>query len=136
MGSLCYGKREGGHWLVTDVDPGLSAYYRSQIPKMYGAQQPRYPAHITTVRNEAPPNINLWGKYDGESVAFEYYPIVEDNDFYFWLRVGSHRLVEIRVELGLPVHTTLTMPPDGSGNFHITIANRKNTLRNANDNCA
>ena len=125
-----------GNWrLVVDIDTELGDYYRSLMPKYFNVSPGRYPTHITVVRPEKdiPTNISAWGKYEGERVDFLYENEIVHGKRYFWLRVISKRLEEIRAELGLGLERSKTItdasydePPQGYVKFwHITIANNK-----------
>jgi len=121
-GILHYGDRK----LIVSVDPQLALFYRSLIPKYKNVAGQRYAPHISVVRNEVPPNMNLWGKYEGERILFLYDPIIQNDTLYYWLNVFSVRLEVIRVELGLPVTSPYTKPPDGFLKcFHTTLGNCK-----------
>lgn len=124
-GQLQYSK----DWrLVVRVDQGTADYYRSLIPKWQPCQRPRWPAHITVVRQEkeTPVHKEHWWKYNHQEVKFIYSPYIHQGTVYYWLNAYCKRLEEIRVELGLPVHSQYTLPPEGfKKNFHITIANMK-----------
>lgn len=121
--------------LVVEVDQELVSYYRSLIPKYLCVSSSRYPAHITVVRpeKESPKNLELWKKYEGEELDFLYEPIVVHGKNYYWLRVLSKRLEEIRAELGLGLERSKTLtdasyelPPEPYLKFfHTTIANCK-----------
>lgn len=115
-----------GYKLNVMVDPGIVEYYRALVPKYVGLNGTRYPAHISVVRRETPKNPEFWGKYEGEEVKFAYSNAVHNGKIYFWLNAFSERLEEIRLELGLPVSTEYTRPPDGYTKcFHITLGNLK-----------
>jgi len=119
---------EGYHRLAVQCDQGLADCYRSLIPKYYNAKRPRYPAHITVVRSykEIPPNLEPWGKYQGEKIEWFYEPVIRMGTTYFWLNALCNRLEDIRIELGLPVRSEYTRPPEGFRKyFHMTIANMK-----------
>jgi hypothetical protein len=64
--------------------------------------RPAWASHITVIRNEEPPNRDLWEKYNNQKVDFLYIPPVETNGEYFWLNVICDKLFQIREELGLP----------------------------------
>lgn len=127
-GILHYSRGEhGGFRLVVNVDQQISEYYRSLIPKYISLNKQRYPAHISVVRKEVPVNLEFWEKYDGQEVEYFYSPIVCFGRVYCWLNVFSQRLEEIRLELGLPVSSEYTLPPEGFVKcFHMTIGNFKN----------
>ena len=125
-GMLRYGRRA---YLVVEIDKGISAFYRSMIPKWKEFQPQMHPPHITVVRigKEEPVNREHWGKYEGEEISFFYSPIVHEGTMYYWLNVFSVRLEEIRRELGLPTQSEYTMPPEGFVKcFHTTLGNKKN----------
>lgn len=117
---------EVGYKLIVEVDPAISHYYRSLVPKYVYLKPQMYPAHISVVRKETPPKIEFWGKYEGEFVTFSYDNYIQNGKVYYWLNAFSKRLEEIREELGLPVDSPYTRPPDGlAKTFHITIGNLK-----------
>ena len=125
IGTLRY---SGKARLVVEVDQEIGNYYRTLIPKYLNPQRPRWPTHITVVREEkeSPLRPEFWGKYEGELVTFLYDPTVHTGKIYFWLLAYCTRLEDIRKELGLPLVSKYTMPPDGFQKaFHITIANVK-----------
>ena len=125
-GTLRYGVTN----LVLDVDQGLSDYYRALMPKSIRTNKQMYPAHISVVRKENPPNMELWGKYAGELIEFQYSNVIRNGTVYYWLDAWSKRLEEIRLELGLPVDSPYTRPPDGmSKTFHITLGNIKELVQ-------
>ena len=108
------------------VDQGISDFYRSLIPKYETARRQMYAAHISVVRKEVPTNWQYWGIYEGEEVEFTYCNIVNRGTVYWWLNAFSKRLETIRTELGLPISSMYTRPPDGWVRcFHITIGNSK-----------
>lgn len=124
-GKLQYSK----DWrLVLRVDQDLADYYRSLIPPWMCNQRPRWPAHVTVVRQdvEEPVHKQHWWKYNNRTVSFIYSPYIHQGKVYYWINVWCKILEEIRAELGLPVHSKYTLPPEGfKKNFHCTIANMK-----------
>lgn len=118
----------GSDRLVVDIDPGIASYYRSLIPKSMPVNGTRYAPHVTVVRptKEVPTNITVWKKYEGETVEFCYSPLIHTDGVYFWLNVLCKRLEAVREELGLPILSRFTVPPEGFRKFfHATIANVK-----------
>jgi len=117
-GKLKYGY---GNRLVVNVDPELTRFYRSLIPKYIYFNIPKYYPHITVVRGkyEAPLITEAWGKRDGEIVYFEYSPNIKFGDPYIWLTVRSEHIGKIRQELGLKEYAWKFK------NYHLTIANMK-----------
>lgn len=119
---------DGGYRLAVEVDQQLADYYRALIPPWKPVNRPRWGAHITVVRpeKEQPVNLEPWGKYHGEPVQFLYEPSVHEGKIYYWLNIWCSRLEEIRTELGLPVISEFTLPPEGFIKcFHCTIGNCK-----------
>src|SRR4051812_11826880 len=68
-GILRYSQDGDTYRLVVEVDPELSRYYRSMIPKCVETNKPRWAPHITVVRpeKEVPLDLTAWGKYEGRS---------------------------------------------------------------------
>lgn len=93
-------------------------YYFSLIPFYERAQRQRYEAHITVVRVFESPNLDLWGKYEGEIIPFEYLPLIKFDGTYYYLDAYSNRVGDIREELGLPRFRM-------NDSYHITIGNIK-----------
>ena len=117
-----------GYKLIVVIDKQIARYYRSLIPKWYVVQGTRYDPHITVVRSykETPPDLTAWGKYEGQEIEFLYDSTIQMSENYYWLNILCKRLEEIRLELGLPVTSIYTRPPEGfSKFFHTTIANTK-----------
>lgn len=125
--------------LAVEMDDDLGAYYRALMPKYLRITHGRYPTHITVVRVgvDEPKHLEHWGKYEGEKVEFLYEPTVTHGKTYYWLRVLSKRLEEIRLELGLGLERSKTVtdashddPPEGYIKFfHCTIGNNKSNER-------
>jgi len=85
-----------------------------------------YPAHVSIVRKEIPPNLNAWGKYENQEVEFFYSPLIHSGTMYYWINVFSVELEKIRGELGLRVDAPFYQPPEGfAKTFHMTIGNIK-----------
>ena len=124
-GTFRYFKKEG-YKLIVEVDQELSDYYRSLIPRYKDVNHQRYGAHISVVRREIPVNLEFWGKYEGQEVEFVYDSEVKWGRVYYWLNTFSEKLEKVRTELGLPVSTEYTRPPEGFVKcFHMTLANVK-----------
>lgn len=114
------------HKLIVRVDQDLADYYRRLIPPYKNVRRQRYPAHISVVRNEVPPHQALWGKYEGQPITFWYDTRIRWGQVYWWLECYCRRLEEIRLELGLPVHSEYTRPPGRFRQcFHCTLGNCK-----------
>lgn len=122
-----------------EVDQGLADYYRAMIPKSVDQNKPRWPAHVTVVRceKEEPVNKDMWLKHNGAAVDFWYDGTVHHGTMYYWLNIYCTFLERVRTELGLPIHSVYTLPPEVTEagfkkTFHCTIANMK--LPNEHDN--
>jgi len=116
--------------LVVEVEQDIVDFYRSLIPKSIKVSRGRWPAHITVVREkdglDFPPNMEFWGKYEGEIIEFLYSNQIEYGKIYYWLNVYCVKLEEIRKELGLPYVSRIALPPEGFKKcFHMTIGNTK-----------
>lgn len=115
--------------LVVDVDFSIAEYYCSLVPKFLHARKPKYPPHISVIREAARelslPIPDLWMAYNGFDIEFEYSSYIMYDNVYMWLPVRRNRLCEIRTELGLSPMDWYTRPPDGEDCFHITIGNFK-----------
>jgi hypothetical protein len=117
---------ETGLNLRLDVDQGISDYYRALVPKWINLNRQAYPAHISLVRKEVVPNMDVWRRHEGERIEFCYSPHIHHGKVYYWLNCFCTRLEEIRLELGLPVSSEYTLPPEGwTKCFHMTIGNLK-----------
>lgn len=127
-GRLSYRKEGTNFGLVVRADQGISEFYRSLIPKYHEVNRQKHSAHITVVRiyKEFPKNLAAWGKYENHKINFYYSPIVHQGTVYWWLNTFSTQLEEIRRELGLPVRSEYTIPPEGFTKcFHLTLGNKK-----------
>jgi len=127
VGLLRYSfKPEYGYRLVLEVDQAIADYYRALLPKWIGANRQRYGAHVSVVRHEVPANLEAWCLHEGREVEISYSGQVHFGRVYCWLNVFSTRLEEVRSELGLPVSSEYTRPPEGFVKcFHMTIGNFK-----------
>jgi len=126
-GILRYSYGHQGPKLILEVDDEIARSARSLLPRAILVQPPRYPAHITVVRNEQIPadRIANWGIYNNNHLDFSYSIDTIIGDIYYWKYAWCDRLVQIRRELGLPDSTEYTRPPDNKQCFHITIGNCK-----------
>ncbi len=126
QGTLVYSIDERvGRKLHVEIDPGIAETYRSLVPKYIRIARPKFAPHISVIRKEAVPRLDLWGKHDGARIEFEYETTIYNDDTYYWLRCFSPTLIEIRRELGLPDLSELARPPDLFDSFHTTIGNTK-----------
>lgn len=123
LGTLLYSNDK----LIVEIDKQITDYYLSLLPKHISFNRQMYAPHISVVRNEDPLNKDLWSKYQGKEIEFYYSPAIHFGQVYFWLNVFCKELENIRQELGLPVHSKITIPPEGFLQcFHTTLGNFKN----------
>jgi hypothetical protein len=114
-------------WL--EVDPGIVKLARALIPRAQLPDPQRYAPHITVIRNEIlPPAHADLGVPDGLNFEFTYDSRLREGDVYWWLRVWSPALTQLRLDLGLRPSSEYSRPPDGEDCFHITVGNKKRTL--------
>lgn len=104
------------------VDPGIVNLTRSLIPKHFKLNRQKYPPHITVIREE---DWKIDLSLHNREIAFQYDPRVVSGTTYWWLKVYSPDLLEIRRSLGLPDYSWAAKPPDGEDCFHITVGNTK-----------
>jgi hypothetical protein len=114
-----------GHKLYVEIDPGIARLAHALIPKGMRPNKPRYAPHISVIRKEAVPKLDIWGRYEGAPVTFWYGSRIHYDNVYFWLRVLSPTLMFVRRELGLPSLSKFARPPDNASCFHTTVANCK-----------
>jgi hypothetical protein len=122
IGTLRYSPKLLGNnsekfWLVVDCDPTIGLYYRNLYQlfhhKTRQLMRPAWESHITVIRNEEPPRKELWEKYSGKQVEFEYEHFVHTDGNYWWVRVLSEELLDIRTELEIdrnpyfPLHLSI-----------------------------
>ena len=120
-GTLVSYVEQGQLKLIVEVDPQISVYYRSLIPKYCRVNRQRYAPHISVVRDE---EVYEWSDLP-ELVIFWYSGIIHHDDTYFWLEANSWDLQDLRVKLGLTSTSLITRSPDGEHDFHITLGNTK-----------
>lgn len=115
-----------GHKLILMVDQGIALFYRSLIPKWHTVRPQAFKPHISVVRNETPPRLDLWGAHEGELVAFLYDIDTQRDHQYWWLDCYSPRLDELRAELGFTPPKPFRPLPEGFlKRYHTTLGNMK-----------
>lgn len=114
-----------GHKLILLIDPAISEFYFSLIPRYLHVRRQAFHPHISVIRRERPPNLEHWNKYKNEIIRFQYENWIYNGTVYYWLNVYCGRLEEIRRELGLPICSPITRSEDGRHRFHSTIGNVK-----------
>lgn len=109
------------------VDPEIVSFARSLVPPSVKLNRTRFDPHVSLVRGEAvaPEKWAAAELLHLKQVRFRYDPRVVPGDVYWWLRVWSDDLLEVRRSLGLPDLSWATRPPDHEDCFHITIGNLK-----------
>lgn len=114
IGKIVYSPRshlgKNDRWVVLMCDDEISKYYRHLYSKEYPAlnsgrskslTRPVWGAHISFLRNEFVPHLNLWGLDNNKLVEFDYEGGVIDNGEYFWLKVSCPHLLDLREKYGL-----------------------------------
>lgn len=103
---LLGGRSSEKWWLVLDCDEAIGTYYRDLYRLFHHRTRelvrPAWDSHITVIRNEEPTNKEVWEKYAGKRVEFEYESLLQTDGSYWWLSVVCEELLEMRTELGLP----------------------------------
>ncbi|MNB84570.1 hypothetical protein D3C81_804370 [compost metagenome] len=104
-------------WVILKTPQDIVEYYHYWFEKKHGIKliKPKWGSHISLIRGEQPSGENkqLWKKYDGMKIKFQYSNEIKWNNDYVWIDVNCDQLLEIREQLGLkkqPEH-----------NLHITI---------------
>ena len=124
-GTLVTSVDRGNYKLIVEIDPEISNYYRSLIPKYCRVNRQRYAPHISVVRDEEIRYWSEWNGLQGKVITFWYVGIIHSDETYFWLEVNSWDLQDLRVKLGLTSTSRITRSPDGNHSFHITLGNVK-----------
>ncbi len=114
FGKLVYSPRthlsSSDKWLVLMCDDEISKYYRHlysmEYPYLNGIKtgkltRPVWGAHVSIIRGEFVNNIKLWGLDSNKIIEYEYEPGVKDNQEYFWLKVKSPYICDLREKYGL-----------------------------------
>jgi hypothetical protein len=70
-------------------------------------------SHVSIIKGEEPKRKDLWGKYEGKRIVFEYDNALKTNGAHWWINVRSDDFCDIRTELGLS--------PYANAPFHLTI---------------
>lgn len=107
-------KKRTKWWCVANVDREITRYYRWWIQKelhIKGLFRPSWDAHISIIRGEKPDDdlLELWGKYQGEIIEFQYIhsPYKAKKNQFWAVEVVCPRIVEIRQELRKPINWKL-----------------------------
>jgi hypothetical protein len=111
-------------WMIIEVDEEIGRYYRELLSQFSKAQyknlrMPEWGTHISIVRGEEPPNMELWLNWEGKVVHFEYSHDIKQMPFtpYLWLPAKCPDAEAIRLELGLSKE-----PQYG---YHLTFARKE-----------
>lgn len=116
-----------GYKLIVEADPEIARLARALVPESVKLVAPRYAPHVTVVRREVPTNLDRWGEHEGAVVRFLYETYVRNDERYWWFRVFSDELAQVRQELGMLAYGKTTMAPDLKRCYHMTIGNTKHT---------
>jgi len=104
-------------WIMAKTSNGLASFYRSLVAKRFGVRliEPSFNSHISIITGEKPLlNEDQWKKFHGEKITFKYSNEIFTNGYFFWIRVQSPEMIELREYYGLP--------PIGKYFLHNTIA--------------
>lgn len=106
-------------WAVLECAPSLLDPHRADVEARYGVRltRPRWGAHLSVISGEEPPAPERWGLRGGEEIEFLYAEEAETDGAFFWLRVISEELLDLRAALGLPRHPRSPL--------HLTLGRRK-----------
>jgi len=111
-------------WLIIECDPDLGRYWRWLYEKHHHhlrqLQAPLWGAHVSVIRDEEPPNLELWEQAPQPIVTLDYDHEPQETADYIWLRVNCEAALDYREALGLP-----RQPPTP---LHLTIGNCKANL--------
>jgi hypothetical protein len=110
---------------MVDCCEEIPRYYRSLVhfhSRSVSLNPPMHGSHITVIagKYETIPNQDIWKKYDGQAVSFEYDHQIQTDGTYFWLPVYCKEFENVRIELGLSPTTPIP--------WHLTIGNLKNSF--------
>ena len=109
-------------YCVAYVDPELSKYYLSLIPKAWDVRPQMWRPHVTIVRKWIESDHvrrAWWGYRDGEAIDIKVRAGLQADDTYIWLNAVSRDIVSMRRVLGLPAMRK------GFNVQHITVGNVK-----------
>lgn len=126
IGKLSYSPRthlsSSEKWLVVMCDDEISKYYRHLFSKEHPyangervgkLTRPVWGAHLSVIRGEKIPKMDLWGLDANKIIEIEYDGGVLDNNEYYWLKAKCPYLSDLREKYGLSRE-----PRFG---FHLTI---------------
>ena len=124
--TIQYRKDPDGLWVTAWMDPDILDYYFTFLPKNRKIHKPRWKAHATVVRPEDNPQMENWGKHEGEVIDLFYDPYLWEDEIrgIWWFNLWSQEMEQIRIELNCTIISRITKPPRPGYNkcFHCTIA--------------
>jgi hypothetical protein len=113
-------KKKINWWAILTVDREITRYYRWWVKRHLHVdlKQPSWDAHISIIRGEKPSEdkMQLWKKYDGRKINFEYKHHVRQSgdttegdrpSHYWFIEVRAPKLLVIREEFGFPTNWKL-----------------------------
>lgn len=112
-------KKNTNYWCILELPDDLVKYYQHFVKTdlHIPIADPSWGAHVSIVRGETPPKIDMWKKYDGKKVKIRYYPYIhvkkdpKKAGLYCFIDFEVPFFRQIRRELGLECKYT----------FHFTI---------------
>ncbi len=129
IGKLVYSPRthlsSSEKWLVLMCDDEISQYYRSMFYREYPWKgrltRPVWGTHVSVIRGERIPKMELLGLDANKIIEFEYDGGVLDNGEYYWLKAKCPVLANLRSKYGLA--------PEPRFGFHLTIGRTTENAR-------
>tara|TARA_Y100000034_G_scaffold100014_1_gene123129 strand:- start:4128 stop:4574 length:447 start_codon:yes stop_codon:yes gene_type:complete len=110
-------------WMIVEASEEIGRFYRKMLATHSMAQfsslaKPEWGTHVSIVRGEHPLKEEMWNKWDGKVVHFEYTNKITTKDHtpYYWVEARCPDAEAIRLELGLSKE-----PEYG---FHLTFARK------------
>ena len=119
-------RRDGGTtkwWLILECDREIGRYLRHLFEvaahHTQRLQEPLWGAHVSVVRDEEPPNAELWEQLEGRQVCLEYDCEIE--------LVNGFAVAPARCKDALDYREALGLPREPKYPLHLTIGNLRNT---------
>ncbi len=106
-------------WLILECDREIGRYLRHLFEvaahRTQCLQEPLWGAHVSVIRDEKPPNPDLWEKLEGRQVCVEYDCEIE--------LVNGFAVAPARCEAALEYREILGLPREPKYPLHLTIGN-------------
>lgn len=119
------GKKFDPWWIIATSCNDLAAYYRGMIEKRFNIRllKPSFDSHVSVVVGEEPLiNASTWNEFNGRKVKFTYTHEVFTNGYFWWIRVKSKELENVRKHFGLIDAGSFNEQGELLSNpFHLTV---------------